>query len=1137
MPSWFNCCRQQEEEVRRLDFQHCVLNDVPAQVFAFERTLEELYLDSNRICDLPRPLFHCHGLKVLSLSDNEVQGLPPAIASLINLQYLDISRNALGDIPDNIKGCKHLKYVDVSVNPLEKLPEGFTQLIALEELYLNDTYLEYLPANFGRLMRLRILELRENNLNTLPKSIVRLRFLQRLDLGQNDFSDVPEVIGNLPNITELWVDNNRIRSIPKIIGNLKDLVHFDASGNNIKWIASEIGHCTKLVDLTLSSNEIKTVPETLGNLKALVTLKLDDNELVGLPNNMGKLSSLEELIVSQNDLTMLPASIGLLRKLHILNVDDNILQELPPEIGSCSSLSILSVCGNKLHHIPAEIGHLSKLCVLNLSKNRLKNLPVSILNLTQLNALWLSDNQSMPLPTLQQEMDRETNQMVCVNFMLPQSSQKYHISEMERVRIQEITKRPDTKTRRTKQHISFAADAVAEEPGRLMRAPTPYPKELRAMAKHARAIQQIQKKTEKEVEEDLPLLEEMVPKPVSDVVIKEAKVKKPAIPQFPSTVNSQNESKESMGNGRENENLDISDNRVEVPQDFKQGLVVNRNKIDDLDAASPVVAVGGGPVIREAKYVKKSTNSSAAEEMSMSSVVSCSPCEQGQPQPPPYYIAAAYSKQAAYFRQQENMQMQNKQKAQASPEDYQGMLPPTPVQNSNFQDEEKNRNSFLLVTDKEDIAPDKNFSGHLNDESGLIHTKLSALEGDVTNLGGSYDNCKERHEKFTEELPSLSPFISVKTEDSSKMGNFISGSILNPEQLNETVDSNATGFPADTDKNCVNQNTAFSHTDSLESDAEKDIMEPMAFTQEKAHITENVIVPTPQRPNSRLSNTPTCESSLCNPSVNSATLLQNITRGSTNTATVKSTKIPSLRLPVKQECNAVTRADKTTRTLGPPVTSGIPLPGFYSNIGSKRSSYSSQSSGSRPSSVAPANVVPDTSLAESVLNYANLPPVKLASSAVGNGFIKKDEDVSDNRSPVPMKATRTSQTDHNRKHSRIPVGMGSSAQKAPEVTAKPSKVWMFGLHKNATVFPVTITKSPGLGFSIMGGVKRADRHDNGIYITKVNPDGPASGLLFPEDKILEVDGIDFTKLEHDDAVRILKQTGNIVNMMVSRQQP
>jgi len=39
-------------------------------------------------------------------------------------------------------------------------------------------------------------------------------------------------------------------------------------------------------------------------------------------------------------------------------------------------------------------------------------------------------------------------------------------------------------------HIRFAADAESEVTGHLVRAPTPYPKELRAMAKHARSFQQ-----------------------------------------------------------------------------------------------------------------------------------------------------------------------------------------------------------------------------------------------------------------------------------------------------------------------------------------------------------------------------------------------------------------------------------------------------------------------------------------------------------------------------------------------------------------------------------------------------------------------------------------------------------------------
>lgn len=52
------CLRPQiEEDVRELDYRHFSLNDVPAEVFNVERTLEDLYLDSNQIRDLPRVSF------------------------------------------------------------------------------------------------------------------------------------------------------------------------------------------------------------------------------------------------------------------------------------------------------------------------------------------------------------------------------------------------------------------------------------------------------------------------------------------------------------------------------------------------------------------------------------------------------------------------------------------------------------------------------------------------------------------------------------------------------------------------------------------------------------------------------------------------------------------------------------------------------------------------------------------------------------------------------------------------------------------------------------------------------------------------------------------------------------------------
>ena len=59
MPGWLclSCLRKEEEEVTELDYRHCSLDDVPNEIFAYERTLEILRLDCNNIRDLPRYIF------------------------------------------------------------------------------------------------------------------------------------------------------------------------------------------------------------------------------------------------------------------------------------------------------------------------------------------------------------------------------------------------------------------------------------------------------------------------------------------------------------------------------------------------------------------------------------------------------------------------------------------------------------------------------------------------------------------------------------------------------------------------------------------------------------------------------------------------------------------------------------------------------------------------------------------------------------------------------------------------------------------------------------------------------------------------------------------------------------------------
>lgn len=85
---------------------------------------------------------------------------------------------------------------------------------------------------------------------------------------------------------------------------------------------------------------------------------------------------------------------------------------------------------------------------------------------------------------------------------------------------------------------------------------------------------------------------------------------------------------------------------------------------------------------------------------------------------------------------------------------------------------------------------------------------------------------------------------------------------------------------------------------------------------------------------------------------------------------------------------------------------------------------------------------------------------------------------------------------------------------------------------------VKVEKNPELGFSISGGVGgrgnpfRPD--DNGIFVTRVQPEGPASKILQPGDKIIQANGYNFVNIDHANAVALLKTFPSTVELTVIR---
>uniref|UniRef100_A0A8C2FZ52 Erbb2 interacting protein n=1 Tax=Cyprinus carpio TaxID=7962 RepID=A0A8C2FZ52_CYPCA len=491
------CLRGEEETVTSLDYSHCSLEQVPKEVFSFEKTLEELYLDANQIEELPKQLFNCQLLYRLSLPDNDLTVLPPGIANLINLRELDVSKNSIQEFPEIIKNCKVLAIVEASVNPISKLPEGFTQLLSLTQLYLNDAFLEFLPASFGRSMH-------------------KLTQLERLDLGSNEFTEVPEVLEQLTGIRELWMDGNKLTFLPGMIGALKQLRYLDVSKNSLDMVDEQISGCENLQDLLLSNNALTQLPGSIGSLKRLTTLKVDDNQLMFLPDTIGGLTTLDELDCAFNEIEALPSTTGQCVNLRTFAADHNLLTQMPPEMGSLKNVTVLFLHSNKLESLPEEMGDMQKLKVINLSDNKLKNLPYSFTKLNQMTAMWLSENQSKPLIPLQKEEDQETHKTVLTNYMFPQQtrtedcdsdSESFNPSLWEEQRKQraqvafecdEDKDERETPPRVSSHHpllsriwnFKFIKLTVALnlQEGNLKRYPTPYPDELKNMVKTAQSV-------------------------------------------------------------------------------------------------------------------------------------------------------------------------------------------------------------------------------------------------------------------------------------------------------------------------------------------------------------------------------------------------------------------------------------------------------------------------------------------------------------------------------------------------------------------------------------------------------------------------------------------------------------------------
>ncbi|XP_013828180.2 PREDICTED: protein LAP2 isoform X13 [Capra hircus] len=1216
------CLRGEEETVTTLDYSHCSLEQVPKEIFTFEKTLEELYLDANQIEELPKQLFNCQSLHKLSLPDNDLTALPASIANLINLRELDVSKNGIQEFPENIKNCKVLTVVEASVNPISKLPDGFSQLLNLTQLYLNDAFLEFLPANFGRLTKLQILELRENQLKMLPKTMNRLTQLERLDLGSNEFTEVPEVLEQLSGLKEFWMDGNRLTFIPGFIGSLKQLTYLDISKNNIEMVEEGISGCENLQDLLLSSNSLQQLPETIGSLKNVTTLKIDENQLMYLPDSIGGLVSIEELDCSVNELEALPSSIGQLTNVRTFAADHNYLQQLPPEIGNWKNITVLFLHSNKLETLPEEMGDMQKLKVINLSDNRLKNLPFSFTKLQQLTAMWLSDNQSKPLIPLQKETDSETQKTVLTNYMFPQQPRTedvMFISDNE-----SFNPSLWEEQRKQRAQVAFECDEDKDEreapprEGNLKRYPTPYPDELKNMVKTVQTI--VHRLKDEETNEDSgkdlkPHEDQQVAN--NDVGVKTSESTTPVRSKaderekfmIGNSIQKTNEPEAEVSSGnlpvtanvKASENLkhivnhdDVFEESEELSSDEEMKMAEMRPPLIETSINQPkVVALSSNK-----KDDTKDTDS-LSDEVTHNSNQNNSNCSSPSRMSDSVSLNTDSSQDTSLCSPVKQTHMGINSKIRQEDENFNSLLQNGDI--LNHSTEEK-----IKVPDRKDF--------NLPEYDLNIEERLVLIEKGVDSTATSDESQKLDHINMNLNKlitnDTFQPEIErSKTQDTALGMSFLSNNAKGEAEHLE----NGNKFP---NVECINKRLgpgrhgdmwAISPNDRLIPGATRTTIQRQSSVSSTASVnlgepgsTRRTQVPEGDYLSYRelhsVGRTPPVMSGSQRPLSARTYSVDGPNASRPQSARPSVSEIPERTMSVSDFSYSRTSPSKRPNTrvgsehslLDPPGKSKVPHDwreqvlrhieakkleksmlsrSFNSNFtavsnfhyGSSRDLHGSQGSlalsvadgrGSgghtfrHPQTSCPGDPCQDDifisgqqNYPSATLSHKDVLPDSLMKMPLSNGQMGQPLRPQANYSQIHHPLPQASVARHPSREQLIDYLMLKVAHQPPYTQPHCSPRQGHELARQE--IRVRVEKDPELGFSISGGVGgrgnpfRPD--DDGIFVTRVQPEGPASKLLQPGDKIIQANGYSFISIEHGQAVSLLKTFQNTVELIILRE--
>uniref|UniRef100_A0A8C5BS09 Erbb2 interacting protein n=1 Tax=Gadus morhua TaxID=8049 RepID=A0A8C5BS09_GADMO len=172
------------KQLAYLDVSKNNLEMVDEQICGCE-SLQDLLLSNNALTTLPGSIGSLKKLTALKVDENQLMYLPDSIGGLSSLDELDCSFNEIEALPATIGNCVHIRTFAADHNFLTQLPSEIGSWKNITVLFLHSNKLECLPEEMGNMQRLRVVNLSDNKLKNLPYSFTKLNQMTAMWLSEN----------------------------------------------------------------------------------------------------------------------------------------------------------------------------------------------------------------------------------------------------------------------------------------------------------------------------------------------------------------------------------------------------------------------------------------------------------------------------------------------------------------------------------------------------------------------------------------------------------------------------------------------------------------------------------------------------------------------------------------------------------------------------------------------------------------------------------------------------------------------------------------------------------------------------------------------------------------------------------------